>query len=69
MLREDAEKADSLEDVIEELERLQLSEAEKAREVLALQETIQVWLHPPSQCHACYYAVCHPLSRRLLAKA
>lgn len=46
MLTEDAQKAASLEEVIEELERLQQSEAEKVKELQLSQQTTQV---PPPQ--------------------
>ncbi len=42
VLREDAEKAASLEEVIEELERLQQSEADKARQLQTSQQAAQV---------------------------
>ena len=42
MLKEDAEKAQSLEEVIAELERLQMSEAEKETQLAQAQEQLQV---------------------------
>ena len=50
MLREDAQKAASLEEVIEELERLQHSGAEKAKELQLSQQTIQVGSSSSCRC-------------------
>lgn len=50
VLREDSEKAASLEEVIEELERLQHSEAEKAKELQLSQQMIQVMLLGLQMC-------------------
>ena len=43
VLKEDAEKARSLEEVIAELERLQTSEREKDSELTETQALLQVW--------------------------
>lgn len=50
VLREDAQKAASLEEVIEELERLQHSEAHKAKELQLSQQTIQVGSSSSCRC-------------------
>ena len=42
VLKEDAEKAQSLEEVIAELERLEASEADKSTQLAAAQEQLQV---------------------------
>ena len=62
MLWADAEKANSLEDVIEELERLQHSEAEKAIELLRSQETVQVRLLSYISASCLLVLPCIPLS-------
>ena len=49
VLKEDAEKAESLEEVIAELERLQASEAKKESQLAAAQQQLQVRHCPTSQ--------------------
>ena len=55
VLREDAEKAAGLEEVIEELERLQQSEAGKAQQLAGSQQQLQVGLLLPLRLlvHSC----------------
>ena len=51
VLKEDAEKAQSLEEVIAELERLQMSEAEKEHQLAQTQEQLQVCKQLPQLDH------------------